>query len=42
MTGWAQRPRAALIYQHMVDGRDREIADRLGSMIRQTRGDAAH
>lgn len=35
-------PRAALIYQHMVDGRDREIADRLGSMIRQTRGDAAH
>ncbi|MFR9755522.1 tyrosine-type recombinase/integrase [Streptomyces sp. TR06-5] len=32
-------PRAALIYQHMVDGRDREIADRLGSMIRRTRGD---
>ncbi|MFD5118962.1 tyrosine-type recombinase/integrase [Streptomyces sp. NPDC058385] len=33
-------PRAALIYQHMVNGRDREIADRLGSMIRKTRGDA--
>ncbi|MGI5139191.1 MULTISPECIES: tyrosine-type recombinase/integrase [unclassified Streptomyces] len=32
-------PRAALIYQHMVNGRDREIADRLGSMIRETRGD---
>ncbi|MER5181870.1 tyrosine-type recombinase/integrase [Streptomyces sp. NPDC002896] len=31
-------PRAALIYQHMVNGRDREIADRLGSMIRKTRG----
>lgn len=31
--------RAALIYQHMVDGRDREIADRLGSMIRKERGD---
>ncbi|WP_347242219.1 tyrosine-type recombinase/integrase [Streptomyces sp. IB2014 016-6] len=34
-------PRAALIYQHMVNGRDREVADRLGSMIRQTRGDVA-
>ena len=33
-------PRAALIHQHMVNGRDREIADRLGSMIRKTRGDA--
>ncbi|SOD85873.1 tyrosine-type recombinase/integrase [Streptomyces sp. Ag109_G2-15] len=33
-------PRAALIYQHMVNGRDREIADRLGSMIRKERGDA--
>ncbi|MFF7330888.1 tyrosine-type recombinase/integrase [Streptomyces sp. NPDC008150] len=33
--------RAALIYQHMVDGRDREIADRLGSMIRKERGDVA-
>ncbi|WP_055490356.1 tyrosine-type recombinase/integrase [Streptomyces sp. TP-A0356] len=33
-------PRAALIYQHMVNGRDREIADRLGSMIRGERGDA--
>ena len=32
-------PRAALIYQHMVNGRDREIADRLGSMIRKERGD---
>lgn len=32
-------PRAALIYQHMVNGRDREIADRLGSMIREARGD---
>ncbi|MFE0804324.1 tyrosine-type recombinase/integrase [Streptomyces sp. NPDC058812] len=32
-------PRAALIYQHVVSGRDREIADRLGSMIRETRGD---
>ncbi|KUM94531.1 integrase [Streptomyces cellostaticus] len=32
-------PRAALIYQHMVNGRDREIADRLGSMIRMERGD---
>ncbi|MDX3236377.1 tyrosine-type recombinase/integrase [Streptomyces sp. ME03-5709C] len=32
-------PRAALIYQHMVNGRDREIADRLGSMIRKARGD---
>lgn len=32
-------PRAALIYQHMVNGRDREIADRLGSMIRKTRGE---
>ncbi|MGW1542560.1 tyrosine-type recombinase/integrase [Streptomyces sp. NPDC002309] len=32
-------PRAALIYQHMVNGRDREIADRLGSMIREERGD---
>ncbi|KIZ13549.1 tyrosine-type recombinase/integrase [Streptomyces natalensis] len=33
-------PRAALIYQHLVNGRDREIADRLGSMIRKERGDA--
>ncbi|MEV0602872.1 tyrosine-type recombinase/integrase [Streptomyces sp. NPDC050315] len=33
-------PRAALIYQHMVNGRDREIADRLGAMIRKTREDA--
>ena len=32
-------PRAALIYQHMVSGCDREIADRLGSMIRKERGD---
>ncbi|OEJ52052.1 tyrosine-type recombinase/integrase [Streptomyces agglomeratus] len=32
-------PRAALIYQHMVNGRDREIADRLGALIRKTRGD---
>ena len=32
-------PRAALIYQHMVNGRDREIADRLGSMIRKERGE---
>ncbi|WP_405561533.1 tyrosine-type recombinase/integrase [Streptomyces sp. NBC_01180] len=32
-------PRAALIYQHMVNGRDREIADRLGAMIRTTRGE---
>lgn len=32
-------PRAALIYQHMVNGRDREIADRLGSMIRKARGE---
>ncbi|MFB7647208.1 tyrosine-type recombinase/integrase [Streptomyces sp. NPDC056084] len=31
--------RAALIYQHMMDGRDREIADRLGSMIRKARDD---
>lgn len=31
--------RAALIYQHMVNDRDREIADRLGEMIRKTRGD---
>ncbi|WP_393098316.1 tyrosine-type recombinase/integrase [Streptomyces sp. LN325] len=31
-------PRAALIYQHVVSGRDREIADRLGLMIRKTRG----
>jgi integrase len=30
-------PRAALIYQHMVSGRDREIADRLGAMIRESR-----
>jgi hypothetical protein len=30
---------AALIYQHMVNGRDREIADRLGEMIRKTRGE---
>ncbi|WP_445280486.1 integrase [Streptomyces sp. DSM 118148] len=33
-------PRAARIYQHMVNGRAREIADRLGSMIRKERGDA--
>lgn len=32
-------PRAALIYQHVVSGRDRDIADRLGSMIRKERGD---
>ncbi len=32
-------PRAALIYQHMVNGRDREIADRWGAMIRKTRSD---
>ena len=32
-------PRAALVYQHMADGCDREIADRLGSMIRKERGD---
>ncbi|WP_406376801.1 tyrosine-type recombinase/integrase [Streptomyces sp. NBC_00647] len=31
-------PRAALIYQHVVSGRDREIADRLGSMIREMEG----
>lgn len=31
--------RAALIYQHVVSGRDREIADRLGSMIRKAQGD---
>ncbi|GGJ52080.1 hypothetical protein [Streptomyces brasiliensis] len=30
---------ATLIYQHMVNGRDREIADRLGSMMREARGD---
>ncbi|MGW5864686.1 tyrosine-type recombinase/integrase [Streptomyces sp. NPDC055239] len=29
--------RAALIYQHMVDGRDRQIADRLGERIRKGR-----
>lgn len=28
-----------LINQHMVNGRDREIADRLGSMIRKARVD---
>ncbi|MFC9498645.1 integrase [Streptomyces sp. NPDC056982] len=28
-----------MIYQHMVSGRDREIADRLGSVIRKARGD---
>ncbi|MFI0739952.1 tyrosine-type recombinase/integrase [Streptomyces sp. NPDC021100] len=33
--------RAALIYQHMVDGRDRKIADRLGEMIRKERGETA-
>lgn len=33
-------PRAALIYQHMVNGRDREIADRLGSMTRKERGES--
>ncbi|WP_392840862.1 tyrosine-type recombinase/integrase [Streptomyces sp. LN500] len=32
--------RAALIYQHMTADRDRAIADRLGSMIRQRHGDA--
>lgn len=32
--------RAALIYQHMTADRDRAIADRLGSMIRQRQGDA--
>ncbi|MET7522609.1 tyrosine-type recombinase/integrase [Streptomyces sp900116325] len=31
--------RAALIYQHMTADRDRAIADRLGSMIRQRQGD---
>ncbi|MEU8889367.1 tyrosine-type recombinase/integrase [Streptomyces sp. NPDC048442] len=30
-------PRAAMIYQHMANGRDREIADRLGAMIREAR-----
>ncbi|GAA3488956.1 tyrosine-type recombinase/integrase [Streptomyces cremeus] len=30
-------PRAAMIYQHMVDGRDRAIADRLDALIRETR-----
>ncbi|WP_434096975.1 tyrosine-type recombinase/integrase [Streptomyces mirabilis] len=30
--------RAALIYQHMTSDRDRAIADRLGSMIRETEG----
>ncbi|MDX3094555.1 tyrosine-type recombinase/integrase [Streptomyces sp. ME19-03-3] len=34
-------PRAALIYQHMVNGRDREIADRLGSLIRNERGETS-
>ncbi|MFC8124696.1 hypothetical protein [Streptomyces sp. NPDC057302] len=29
--------RAALIYQHVVNGRDREIANRLGEMIRKDR-----
>lgn len=32
--------RAALVYQHMTADRDRAIADRLGSMIRQRQGDA--
>ncbi|MFE4250245.1 integrase [Streptomyces sp. NPDC056910] len=32
-------PARRLIYQHMVSGRDREIVDRLGSMIRKARGD---
>lgn len=39
MTRLGHSPPAALIYQHEVSGRDREIADRLGSMIRKTRGD---
>ncbi|WP_223281180.1 hypothetical protein [Streptomyces antnestii] len=30
-------PRAALIYRHMVSGRDREIAERLGSARRSAR-----
>ncbi|MFE5405223.1 integrase [Streptomyces sp. NPDC056580] len=33
-------PRAALIHQHTVNGRAREIAHRLGSMIRKEAGDA--
>ncbi|MFD7440936.1 tyrosine-type recombinase/integrase [Streptomyces sp. NPDC059909] len=33
--------RAALIYQHMTNDRDRAIADRLGAMIRQRQGDVA-
>ncbi|MEV6782200.1 tyrosine-type recombinase/integrase [Streptomyces sp. NPDC051098] len=33
--------RAALIYQHMTADRDRAIADRLGTMIRQRDGDVA-
>ncbi|WP_328399466.1 site-specific integrase [Streptomyces sp. NBC_00390] len=32
--------RAALIYQHMTADRDRAIAERLGTMIRQRQGDA--
>ncbi|MER5485024.1 site-specific integrase [Streptomyces sp. NPDC002812] len=32
-------PRAALIYQHMTSDRDRALADRLGSMIRQSQAD---
>ncbi|MFF3247360.1 tyrosine-type recombinase/integrase [Streptomyces sp. NPDC002870] len=32
--------RAALIYQHMTNDRDRAIADRLGAMIRQRQGEA--
>lgn len=32
--------RAALIYQHMTADRDRDIADRLGSVIRQRQGGA--
>ncbi|MFF2513010.1 integrase [Streptomyces sp. NPDC058086] len=31
--------RAALVYQHMTGDRDRAIADRLGAMIRDGRGD---
>ncbi|WP_369368535.1 integrase [Streptomyces sp. CG4] len=33
-------PRAVLIYQHLVNGRDQEMAERLGSMIRKARGEA--
>ncbi|MFJ6993649.1 integrase [Streptomyces sp. NPDC003090] len=33
--------RAALIYQHMTNDRDRAIADRLGVMIREGGGGAS-